>query len=149
MTLGELCNRNTVFTKRASSAAEAAQLMREQHVGDLVVVDEKAGKRVPVGIVTDRDLVVEILAKGVDANAVTVGDVMGADLVTARETDDLYATMQRMRAKGVRRVPVVDAGGALVGIVSVDDFLDLLAEELTALARLISREQAREHLNRR
>ena len=148
MTLGELCNRNTVFTTRANSATEAAQLMREQHVGDLVVVDDKAGRRVPVGIVTDRDLVVEILAKGVDANAVTVGDVMGTDLVTARETDDLYDTMQRMRAKGVRRVPVVDTGWSLVGIVSVDDFLDLLAEELTALARLISREQARERLNR-
>lgn len=149
MTLGELCNRNTIFTTRTSSATEAAQLMREQHVGDLVVVDEKSGRRVPVGIVTDRDLVVEILARGVDANAVTVGDVMGSDLVTARETDGLYDTMQHMRAKGVRRVPVVDAGGALVGIVTVDDFLDLLAEELTALARLVSREQARERLDRR
>jgi CBS domain-containing protein len=149
MTLGELCNRNTIFTTRTSSAAEAAQLMREQHVGDLVVVDEKSGRQVPVGIVTDRDLVVEIIARGVDANTVTVGDVMSADLVTARETDGLYDTMQRMRAKGVRRVPVVDAGGALVGIITVDDFLDLLAEELTALARLVSREQAREHLHRR
>jgi CBS domain-containing protein len=148
MTLGEICNRDTVFTKRTSSIAEAAQLMREQHVGDLIVVDEKSGRRVPVGIVTDRDLVVEILAKGIDPESVTINDVMGTELITARESDSIYETMQRMRAKGVRRMPVVDAGGILVGIVSVDDFLDLLADELTALARLISREQARERLSR-
>jgi CBS domain-containing protein len=68
--------------------------------------------------------------------------------MTARESDGLYETMQRMRAKGVRRVPVVDANGALVGIVTVDDLLDLLADELTTLARLLSREQAREHQKR-
>ena len=148
MTLGEICNRNTIFTTRTSSASDAAQLMREEHVGDLVVVDDKSGRRVPVGIVTDRDLVVEILARGVDPKAVTVGDIMGTDLVTARETDDIYDTMQRMRAKGVRRIPVVNAEGTLVGIVAVDDFLDLLAEELTALARVVTREQARERLHR-
>jgi predicted transcriptional regulator len=81
-------------------------------------------------------------------NAVTVGDVMSGELVTARESDSLYGSMQRMRAKGVRRMPVVDAAGTLVGIVSVDDFLDLLADELTALARLVSRGQARERLSR-
>lgn len=149
MTTGEICNRDTVFTTRDSSIAEAARLMREQHVGDLVVVDERSGRRVPIGILTDRDLVVEILAKGVDMNAVTVGDIMSSELVTARETDNLYDTMQRMRAKGVRRVPVVDATGGLVGIVSVDDFLGLLADELTALTRLVSREQAREQRQRR
>jgi CBS domain-containing protein len=148
MSIGEICNRDTVFTTRDSSIASAAQLMREEHVGDLVVVEEKSGRRVPVGILTDRDLVVEILAKEIAMDSVTVGDVMSGELVTARESDELYDTMQRMRAKGVRRVPVVDAGGGLVGIVSVDDFLDLLADELTALARLVSREQARERLKR-
>jgi CBS domain-containing protein len=144
MTIGTICNRDTIFTTRNSSIVEAAQLMREHHVGDLVVVDEQAGRRVPVGIVTDRDLVVEILAKQVEPGTVTIGDVMTGDLVTARESDGLFDTLQRMRAKGVRRVPVVDAGGALIGIVAVDDFLDLFAEEITALARLVSREQARE-----
>ena len=112
MSIGEICNRETVFTTKGSSISQAAQLMREQHVGDLVVVEEKAGRRIPVGILTDRDLVIEILAKG------------------------------------VRRVPVVDADGALAGIVSADDLLDLLADELTALARLLSREQARERQKR-
>jgi len=99
MSIGEICNRETVFTTKDSSISQAAQLMREQHVGDLVVVEEKGGRRIPVGILTDRDLVIEILAKGVDMNAVTVGDVMSSELLTARESDGLYETLQRMRAK--------------------------------------------------
>jgi signal-transduction protein with cAMP-binding, CBS, and nucleotidyltransferase domain len=148
MSIGDICNRETVFATKDSSISQAAQRMREHHVGDLVVIEEKAGRRIPVGILTDRDLVVEVLAKNVDMNSVTVGDVMSSELMTARESDGLYETMQRMRAKGVRRVPVVDAAGALVGIVTVDDLLDLLADELTALARLLSREQAREYQKR-
>lgn len=148
MSIGEICNRETVFTTKDGSISQAAKLMREQHVGDLVVVEEQAGRRIPVGILTDRDLVIEILAKDVDMNAVAVGDVMSSELLTANENDGLYETLQRMRAKGVRRVPVVDVGGALVGIVSADDLLDLLADELTALARLLSREQARERQKR-
>jgi len=148
MAIGDICTRDTVFTTKESSIAAAAGLMREHHVGDLVVVEEKAGRRIPVGILTDRDLVIEILAKGVDINSLTVGDLMIEDLVTARESDGLYETIQRMRAKGVRRVPVVDANNSLIGIVSVDDLLDLLADELSALARLVSREQARERTRR-
>jgi CBS domain-containing protein len=148
MAIGEICNRETVFTTRDNSVGDAARLMREHHVGDLVVVDEKAGKRIPVGILTDRDLVVEILAKDVDINTVNVGDIMSDDLITAHETDAIYDTLQHMRAKGIRRLPVVDSDGGLVGIVSVDDILDLLADELTALARLVSREQARERKKR-
>lgn len=148
MAIGDICTRDTVFTTKDSSIGDAARLMREHHVGDLVVIEEKGGRRFPVGILTDRDLVVEILAKEVDMTSLTVGDLMIEDLVTARETDGLYETIQRMRAKGVRRVPVVDAHDSLIGIVSVDDLLDLLADELTALARLVSREQARERTHR-
>jgi len=148
MAIGDICTRETVFTTKDSTIGAAARLMREHHVGDLVVVEEKNGRRIPVGILTDRDLVVEILAKEVDMNSLTVGDLMIEDLVTAREGDGLYETIQRMRAKGVRRVPVVDTHGSLVGIVSVDDLLDLLADELTTLARLVSREQARERTRR-
>ena len=148
MTIGKICNRETVIITADSGIVEAARLMRDQHVGDLVVVQEVSGRRLPVGILTDRDLVVEILAKNVDLGAVTVGDVMTRDPLTARESDSIYDTMQRMRAKGVRRIPVVDTGGALVGIVAVDDFLDLLSDELTALARVVTREQARERQNR-
>ena len=148
MTIGEICNRETVFVTRDSSITEAARLMREKHVGDLVVVEEKGMRRIPIGMVTDRDLVIEILAKEVVPDSVTVGDVMSNDLLTAQEGDDTYLTIQRMRAKGVRRLPVVDNGGTLVGIVTIDDFLDVLASELTGLSRLVSNEQRRERRRR-
>jgi len=131
------------------SAAEAARLMRQYHVGNLIVAEEKDGKRLPVGIVTDRDLVIEVIAQRVMPDNVTLADIMSVTLVTAHEDDDLMDTIKRMRAKGVRRIPVLDADNALAGILSVDDVIDLLAEELTDLAHLITREQRRERDRRK
>lgn len=148
MTVGTVCNRDVVYTTPQTSAAEAARLMRQYHVGNLIVAEEKAGKRLPVGIVTDRDLVIEVMAQGISPVTVTVADMMSATLITAQESDDLMDTIKRMRAKGIRRIPVVGADSALVGILSVDDVIDLLAEELTDLARLITREQRREQRRR-
>ena len=148
MPIGELCNRDVVFATRDNTVAEAAELMRHHHVGDLVVVEEELGQRLPIGMLTDRDLVVEVLAKNVAINDVTVGDLMSVDLVVAHETDGVYETIQLMRSRGVRRLPVVGQHGGLVGIISVDDLLELLAEEIAGLARLVSREQQREKKTR-
>ena len=93
---------------------------------------------------TDRDLVIELIAKEVDINAVTVGDVMSHDLSVAREDDDVIDTLKRMRYKGIRRIPVVDDQGALIGLITLDDLLDLLAEQLKDLAGLVSKEQQSE-----
>jgi CBS domain-containing protein len=144
MPIGEICNREVVVSFPKESAVEAAKLMRQYHVGDLVIVEDGNGKRVPVGIVTDRDLVVEVMATEVDPAQFTVADLMSRDLLTAREDDGIFETIQRMRIHGVRRVPVVDKTGALMGIMSIDDLFSLLAEEMTELARLTSREQAME-----
>lgn len=133
-----------VFASKGESLRSAAQSMREHHVGALVVVDQQNGKRVPVGMLTDRDIVVGVVAKGLDADALRVEEVMSADVVVARDSDGVAECAARMRSNAVRRMPVVDMTGALVGIVTVDDLLDLLAEELTALARTISNEQRRE-----
>ena len=150
MTIGEICTRVTVFTTRETTVATAARLMRHHHVGTLVVVEEmNGGKRVPVGIVTDRDVVIEVMATGLDPNAITVGDIMGQELVTARESEGVLETMQIMRYKGVRRLPIVDKSGGLVGIVSIDDLLEVLAEEFSELAKVVAREQARETSSRR
>ncbi len=149
MPIGEICNREVVFATRDTSILETAQLMRRHHVGDLVVVDEKNDKRIPVGIVTDRDIVIEVIAKEADINSLTAGDIMGPELVTTREAEGVFETIQLMRLKGVRRMPVVDHHGGLVGIVSVDDLVELLAEEMSELAKLISREQVREAKNRK
>lgn len=144
MPIGEICNREVVFARRDETVRAAAQLMREHHVGDLVVVDERDGRRVPAGILTDRDIVVGIVAKHLDPDVLAVGDVIGPELVIAKESDGVSETIELMRAKGVRRIPVIDAAGALVGIVTADDMLDLLAEELSGLSRIVSREQRRE-----
>jgi CBS domain-containing protein len=150
MTIGEICTRVTVFTTRETTVGEAAKLMREHHVGTLVVVEQvNGGKRVPVGIVTDRDAVVEVMATGLDPNTITVGDIMAPDLVTARENEGVLETMQIMRYKGVRRLPIVGRTGELIGIVSIDDLLEVLAEELSELAKVSGREQARETVTRR
>jgi CBS domain-containing protein len=93
--------------------------------------------------------VVEVMATGLDPNAITVGDIMVQDLVTARETEGVLETMQIMRYKGVRRLPIVGKSGELIGIVSIDDLLEVLAEEISELAKVISREQARETTTRR
>jgi CBS domain-containing protein len=149
MTIGEICTRNTVMTTRDTTVAAAAQLMRQNHVGTLVVVDSvNGGKRIPVGIVTDRDAVIEVMATGLDPKTITVGDIMAQDLVTARENEGVLETMQIMRYKGVRRLPIVGKSGELIGIVSIDDLLEVLAEEISELAKVISREQARETATR-
>lgn len=148
MPIGEFCNRSVVFATRKTSVPEAAQLMREYHVGDLVVVDVRDGKRVPVGMVTDRDIVVEIVAKGLDCSQFTVGDIMSQQLVSVDQDQGVFETIRLMRDKGIRRIPVVSREGDLEGIMAADDILDLLAEEMTELARVIPREQAREALTR-
>jgi len=150
MTIGEICTRVTAFTRRETTVADAARLMRQHHVGSLVVVEDvNGGKRVPVGIVTDRDAVVEVMATGLDPNTITVGDIMEQELVTARENEGVLETMQIMRYKGVRRLPIVGKSGELIGIVSIDDLLEVMAEELSELAKIVGREQARETATRR
>ena len=144
MAVGEICNREVVVAEKALSVVAAAQLMRKHHVGDLVVVEEKAGRKHPVGIVTDRDIVVEVVAAGVNPEALKVGDIMGPEVATVRESEGLFEALRYMRDKGVRRMPVVDGAGGLVGILTLDDLLSLLAEEMTELAKLVSHERQRE-----
>lgn len=144
MSVGEVCNRDVVVVKMGESALDAALLMRRFHVGDLVVVEEEGGQRIPVGILTDRDIVIEVVAEDVNSKDLTVGDIMSSDLVTVNEDEDVIDTVKMMRANGIRRVPVVDRDGVLVGIVTVDDLIELLAEVLDDLTTLISREQTHE-----
>jgi len=149
MAIGEICNREVVIVAREAPVIAAARLMRQYHVGDLVVVDELAGLRRPVGIVTDRDIVIEVVAMEVDPETLRVGDIMSAELATVRETEGVYETIRYMRDKGIRRLPVVDRDGWLQGIVTLDDLLVLLAEEMGELARLIGREMDREQASRK
>lgn len=148
MRVGEFCNRDVVIVGKDTQVLEAAQLMRSHHVGDLVVVEERAGKRIPVGIITDRDIVVEVIAKNVALDAVSIGDVMSFELVTARDEDEVLETIELMREKGVRRIPIVDKEGGLAGILAVDDLIELLQELVADVGGLIAREQKREQRGR-
>jgi len=148
MKVGEVCNREVVWIDREASILEAARLMRRHHVGDIVVAEERQGRPVPLGILTDRDIVVELLAEEVPLEAVTIGDVMTFELLTAGEGDEVMETLQQMRSSGVRRVPVVNGMGELAGILAVDDLIELVAEQLTDLVKLVGIEQRRERLRR-
>lgn len=144
-TIGEICNREVIITTLDTTVAAAAKLMRHHHVGSIVVVEgSEAQPRIPIGLITDRDIVVEVTAMDLDPDAITVGDIMGRELATACESDGLLDTMEAMRYKGVRRLPIVDERRQLIGIVTLDDLLEILAEQLGALVKTISHEQSRE-----
>lgn len=144
MTIGELCNREVIVVQQNENLTDAVKLMREHHVGDLVVVEDKGIGQVPIGIVTDRDILIQVLGEDIDPNELTVGDVMTHEPVTAFLDDAVQDSLKLMRKNGIRRLPVVDDSGYLVGILTVDDIIDLLAEEIGDLAWLIRNEVDRE-----
>ena len=144
MRIGEICNREVVVIEEERSVTEAAVIMREYHVGDVVIVRKEYGKQVPVGILTDRDIALGIVANGTDPDSVCVGDAMSFELTTVTEDDDLMHVIEVMRENGIRRVPVTDSEQSLVGILTVDDVLDLLSEVLVDLAHLVDRQRRRE-----
>ena len=144
MAIGEICSREVVIARQAETVREAAELMRRHHVGDIVVVEERGDVRTPVGIFTDRDIAVAIVAKGLDPDKLTLGEVCTGELTIAKQTLGVAETVELMRSRGIRRVPIVDAGGALVGIVTMDDILQLMAEELYAMAKTVSRQERHE-----
>jgi CBS domain-containing protein len=149
MTLNDICTLNVAFCARDTNLLEAAALMREHHTGTLVVVDDPQGERTPAGIVTDRDIVVEALAQGLDPAKTSVARIIGAKLVIGSAADTLSEAVERMRLHGVRRLPVVDRNGRLTGIVTLDDLLRLHAKQAAALAEIVSNEQAHEQRARR
>lgn len=147
MRTGQVCNRTVVVVAKDTTLADAAKLMREHHVGSLVVAQNTYGRK-PVGIVTDRDMVVEVMAADLDYRTLTVGEIMGDKLVVAKESDDTLDTLKLMRARGVRRLPVVTEKGDLAGIVTIDDLLEIVAEELEDVVHAIGNEQTRESKRR-
>lgn len=126
------------------SIEEAARMMRDNHVGCLVVIRQSEGRVEPVGIMTDRDIVIELIAKSVPIEDVTVGDIMSFALLKVTEDETVFETAQRMRSRGVRRVPVITNSGELAGILALDDILSLLGEELSLLTKLMQREAEQE-----
>lgn len=149
MSVGEICTREVVIGNKHDSIETVVKLMREHHVGDVVIVENKGGRPHPVGILTDRDIVLELVAKDIALEAVTAADIMSFELAVANEHDDIGDAIRRMRHKGIRRMPVVDKEGALIGIIAVDDIIDLLAEQMKDLATVIASGRTREIARRR
>ena len=116
-----------------SSALAAAQLMRRHHIGALVMVDANEKSR-PVGVLTDRDLVLGLMAEGLDPALFTVGDIMSVELVVANPEMDAMDAVQLMRVSRLRRLVLVNDAGQLAGIVTMEDVLELLTRELASLA---------------
>ncbi len=144
MGVGEICSREVVCINRIDSVAKAAQLMRQHHVGSVVVVDEKVGGHTPIGMLTDRDIVMAVVAVGLNPETISAGDVMSGELLSVNEDAGIAETTELMRVRGVRRIPVTSSRGSLIGIVAADDVQSLLAEEMSALASISERAQRRE-----
>ena len=148
MNVGKACSRKPVIAGRDIDIIEAAGLMRKHHVGTLIIIDEHDGVSTPVGIITDRDLVVEVLPRDMDLHRIRLEEVMTGSPLTAGEADDLYETLEKMWLKGVRRVPVVDHRNNLIGVLSTDDVLEVLARELSGVIKLFERERGSEEMFR-
>ena len=137
MSVGRICTREVDLAHVDESVWQAAERMHQRVVGTLVVTDDD---KKPIGIITDRDLVERVLAQALDATATTVGQVMTEAPETVFEQDAIEQAITVMRRARCRRLPVVDDNGQLVGLLSLDDVLQLLAEELTTVGQLLERQ---------
>jgi CBS domain-containing protein len=148
LSAGDLCNRIVTFATREMTVERAAQLMREHHVGCLVVADDTPQGRLVVGVLTDRDIVTAVVAMSLDPAALRVEDVMSVDVTTARAEDSMEDLVGTMHREGVRRLPVTTPEGCPIGLVTLDDLLRVMAEQLRSMGRAIEIEQLREHRRR-
>jgi len=145
MTAGDICTKSVVVTRKEESIVDAAKRMRMFHVGDLVVVERVGERRQPIGILTDRDIVLSVVASDpAYAHCCMVNDVMTSDLITVRESEDLMSVLKKMQAHGTRRMPVIAEEGDLVGIVTFDDVARALADQLNAMIGVLASEHVRE-----
>ena len=141
MLLKDIYTADVVCCGRGATLQEVARLLRGKHTGDVVVIDDPDVERIPAGLITDRDIVVKVLAAELDPHQVTAGEIMHTPVVTASDTEDSSQALARMRAHGVRRLPVTGQGGRLVGIVTLDDLLRVILADADALLGIVTKEQ--------
>lgn len=134
MSVGRICSRTVILASADETVAEAAARMERQGVGTLVVTEED-GK--PAGILTDRDVALRCVGRGLDPYATDVGDAMTSPVRTVSESTAIEDALSLMASGGNRRLAVVDADERLVGIVALDDVLDLLTEEAVTIGRIL------------
>lgn len=139
MTIGIHCKHSVITAPKNTSVFEAARLMKKNNIGNIVIVDD-GNRGIPVGILTDRDIAIKIVADEVDPRALTVGDAMSQDLLVLKDHHHIQEAIDMMCAKGVRRAPIVDKSNKIIGITTVDDLILLLVNELGGVAKLIGKQ---------
>jgi CBS domain-containing protein len=149
MLLKAICTPDVICCGPATSVQAAASLMRLQHIGDLVVVDDPEEDRIPLGVITDRDIVVEVLANGLNPATTAVRSLLRTPIVIAHEDEDASEALERMRTHGIRRLPIVGSAGKLAGVITLDDILKLVAADINALVEIVGRERDLEQRLRR
>ncbi|NQS77578.1 MAG: CBS domain-containing protein, partial [Methanoculleus bourgensis] len=137
MGLVKCCREQVVAVSPDTPAVEVARIMGEKNVGSVVIV---SGDNRPVGVITDRDLAVRVMAQERNPGEVRAGDIVTRDVITFRDSMGVYEAIQKMTAEGIRRMPVVDDAGKLIGIVTMDDIIRMLGEEMAAIAKNIEKQ---------
>ncbi|WP_396614796.1 CBS domain-containing protein [Lysobacter soli] len=142
MRIGDICTSDVACISPRATVQEAAAAMQRGHVGALVVIVDP--ERRPIGVVTDRDIVLKVVAKGMNAQAMSVANVMSTGIVTCKETHEIFDAIERMKENGIRRLPVTREDGKLVGVVAADDILRAVTSQLHGLSDAMLQEQMRE-----
>jgi CBS domain-containing protein len=143
-TLGNICTRDAVIVNKQATIKQAAELMRSRHVGSLVVVDTVAEEVKPIGLITDRDILLAIVAMDLDPNVFLLEDMLERPLITGLDTASAASGLRLMRKHGIRRLPVVDKGGVLVGIITLDDLLRTVSHYMNDVVKLLATEATTE-----
>lgn len=144
MKVARIYTRNVVSATRSSTLQEAALVMRDRHVGSLLVTEDEPNGDHAIGIVTDRDIVVHATAEGCDPQRTALSDIMTPKIAAIDREADAHEAMSVMRQHGVRRLAVTAEDGSIVGVLSLDDVVDAVAVEVSALAEVIRTERGRE-----
>jgi CBS domain-containing protein len=141
MSLETLCRREIVCVDVNTKVLEATEMMEEMNVGSVVVIQNDR----PVGIVTDRDVVLRVVNKKLNPAECSVGDIMSLEVVTLKQSTGLYDALEQIKESGssVRRFPIVDENGAIKGIITLDDVIYLLGREMSDVASIIESERPR------
>ena len=147
MKVGEMCSRNPATVSTSATLADVARLMRDRHIGAVIVTKAPSDRLVAAGIITDRDITCAQLDRAADLGSLSAEEVMTRNPLEINEEDSLSRAIESLRARGVRRAPVISSNGALVGLVSTDDLLACVARELMHLGRLVAL-QPRQEANR-
>lgn len=135
MAIKSICTSNVVTIKKTATLTDAVKLMANNHVGSIIVVEIIGERIMPLGILTDRDIALTI-GNSQKPGAIKVEQVMQSAPVTISENDGIYEAIFKMQEFGVKRLPVIQADGSLIGIVSKDDILKLIAEEINHLSKI-------------